>query len=282
MFCKKCGSPIGQKDKFCKKCEAAEIAEKIFIRRMMWKSFAISVLTVVLGVGGVAVGLFFLPHYINLETIFEHTVQTELAAAPLVFAAEETDAFDEVINEYTADYDIYPEDDNGCELYNIYILEYAGDDEDEADYPPEIETEELSADDEDEQDEDVDDAEEDEEMDEEEADEEEDEEENEDDEVHPFEQIIRITSPGAFVLDHSSQRELTVFDLEGLTPLELRIARNEIYARHGRIFVDDVLRDHFNQMPWYVPVIPPRAGVPLSELERANVDFIREFEELER
>lgn len=37
------------------------------------------------------------------------------------------------------------------------------------------------------------------------------------------------------------------------SPQELRLLRNTVYARHGRVFQDEKLQEHFKQQWWYVP-----------------------------
>lgn len=46
-------------------------------------------------------------------------------------------------------------------------------------------------------------------------------------------------------------------DCEGLTALECRIAKNEIYARHGRRFKDEALQNYFDSCSWYEGYIEP-------------------------
>ena len=41
--------------------------------------------------------------------------------------------------------------------------------------------------------------------------------------------------------------------LRGLSLHEMRLLRNEVYARHGRIFRAPWLQQHFNMQPWYTP-----------------------------
>lgn len=48
----------------------------------------------------------------------------------------------------------------------------------------------------------------------------------------------------------------TISDLTEFTEDDIRLARNEIYARHGRLFKDQELQDYFNSMPWYEGNIP--------------------------
>ena len=74
----------------------------------------------------------------------------------------------------------------------------------------------------------------------------------------------------------TGSRKLTYDDIKGLSSRELRIMRNEIYARHGYIFQDAMLRDHFLQKPWYTP---QTKNVALSNIEQYNVLFIKSYEQ---
>ena len=83
-----------------------------------------------------------------------------------------------------------------------------------------------------------------------------------------------------YILPESSTRALTASDLAGLTKNQLRILRNEIYARHGRRFNDASLQQYFDSQPWYQGTIAPAQfdeGV-LSEVEKANIDLIKKYE----
>lgn len=83
-----------------------------------------------------------------------------------------------------------------------------------------------------------------------------------------------------YILPYSSVRELTDDDLRGLTKDELRIARNEIYARYGRQFNDESLNNYFNSKSWYVnlPKLPANTDPTLTKLELANLDKIKAYE----
>ena len=70
--------------------------------------------------------------------------------------------------------------------------------------------------------------------------------------------------------------KLTKDDLMGFTKAELRIMRNEIYARNGYIFQDRKLREYFMQKSWYSPVT---RDVSLTQIEQYNVLFIKGYEE---
>ncbi len=87
-----------------------------------------------------------------------------------------------------------------------------------------------------------------------------------------------------FVLPNSSSEYLSMDDLDGLMKNECRIARNEVYARHGRIFKDEGLRDYFNQFDWYEPTIDPddfNDDSILSDVEKKNLDLITDYEQIQ-
>lgn len=90
-----------------------------------------------------------------------------------------------------------------------------------------------------------------------------------------------------YILDFSSQREVTEADLTGLSLAQLRIARNEIFARHGRQFKDSMLNQWFYSKTWYLN-IPTKyspddfdriSPSPLTKLEIQNVGVIKDYEE---
>ena len=58
---------------------------------------------------------------------------------------------------------------------------------------------------------------------------------------------------------------------------QLRIMRNEIYARHGYTFASADLKAHFAKMSWYKP-LNDNSKVQLSQLEQLNVDLIKACE----
>jgi hypothetical protein len=61
---------------------------------------------------------------------------------------------------------------------------------------------------------------------------------------------------GDYVLPGSDTRLISESELTGLTDWEIRVARNEIYARHGLMFKTQALQDHFNSKSWYHGTIP--------------------------
>ncbi|MBE2216691.1 MAG: YARHG domain-containing protein, partial [Ignavibacteria bacterium] len=51
----------------------------------------------------------------------------------------------------------------------------------------------------------------------------------------------------------ASERYLNSDDVNNLTGWELKIMRNEIFARHGYIFKTEEMRNYFMYEKWYVP-----------------------------
>ena len=81
--------------------------------------------------------------------------------------------------------------------------------------------------------------------------------------------------PPRQVFPDSSLRRLAPREVAGLSPAQLRMARNEIFARHGRPFRDPQLRAHFERYPWY----RPRPGaIALNAVEQANLRLLQQAE----
>jgi hypothetical protein len=78
-----------------------------------------------------------------------------------------------------------------------------------------------------------------------------------------------------FILAGSSDRTLKASEVAPLSEAQLRIARNEIYARKGKIFQAPDLQAHFGQFNWYQPVA---SEVTLSPIEQNNVALIQSYE----
>lgn len=83
-----------------------------------------------------------------------------------------------------------------------------------------------------------------------------------------------------YMLPDSDVRYISEEELEGFTEEQCKIARNEIFARHGRIFEDEELAAYFSTKAWYHAVIMPDefdAGV-LNDFELKNLDVIVAYE----
>lgn len=92
--------------------------------------------------------------------------------------------------------------------------------------------------------------------------------------------VVDLTPPEpdadiGVIFANSSEEPLSPADLEGKDAATLRLARNEIFARNGRIFNDAALRAHFEKFDWYKGTsYEPQ----LNQIEKKNVALIRQFE----
>ena len=84
-----------------------------------------------------------------------------------------------------------------------------------------------------------------------------------------------------YILPGSDSRYIAKSELEELSAEQLRLARNELYARHGRMFQDESLNAYFNALDWYEPTIEADdfEESMLNEYELANRDLIVAYEE---
>lgn len=93
-------------------------------------------------------------------------------------------------------------------------------------------------------------------------------------------EVIREVPVGGmynyFLIPYSDYMYLTESDLSGMTRNELRLARNEIYARYGFVFESADLQNYFNTQAWYYP--DPSYKGELSSVEKHNVDLIKSYE----
>ena len=75
----------------------------------------------------------------------------------------------------------------------------------------------------------------------------------------------------------ASCRKINNSDLEQLDKSELRLMRNEIFARYGYIFNDIKLQAYFSKQDWYKPR-GRDVDKYLTQLEKDNIKLIQEFE----
>ncbi len=91
----------------------------------------------------------------------------------------------------------------------------------------------------------------------------------------PVKAPVQETRSDGFALPDSSTRLLSTRDIELMSPVMLRIARNEIFARQGFTFDSPDLQSYFGGRAWYQP---RGRNVVLSQIEKSNVDLIRRRE----
>ena len=88
-----------------------------------------------------------------------------------------------------------------------------------------------------------------------------------------------------YIIPDSDSRYITDEDLAGLSDYEILLARNEIYARHGRIFVNEELDNYFRSKSWYQPTVSGEdftqeyASSVFNDFEARNIDTIVKYEQ---
>lgn len=85
---------------------------------------------------------------------------------------------------------------------------------------------------------------------------------------------------GDYLLPDSSTRLYARSELEPLSDYELYVARNEIFARHGRMFINEDLQKRFGGKSWYSPRYAPEEfdQAMLSDIEKKNAELIQQIE----
>lgn len=80
-----------------------------------------------------------------------------------------------------------------------------------------------------------------------------------------------------YLIPGSDTRKVTVSDLAGMSAQELTYARNEIYARHGKVFKHNELNRYFQTKSWY-HADPSFVDTMTSSLEQNNASFILQYQ----
>jgi len=75
----------------------------------------------------------------------------------------------------------------------------------------------------------------------------------------------------------ASQRILTDADLSGMSKYDLKIMRNEIFARHGYIFKTPEMKSYFSAQSWYNGQYSDVSSM-LTSIESQNIAFIKRYE----
>jgi flagellar biosynthesis component FlhA len=85
-----------------------------------------------------------------------------------------------------------------------------------------------------------------------------------------------------YIFPNSDKELLTRDDVAGMSQEQLRLARNEIFARYGTIFGVQDLADYFGSKSWYVPKITFdefESTIEMNAIEEKNLAFIIQIEE---
>ena len=83
------------------------------------------------------------------------------------------------------------------------------------------------------------------------------------------------SKPGRF--PQASERILSHSDLSGLSKYDLKIMRNEIFARHGYIFKTNEMKNYFHNQSWYSPRYS-NVNSHLTRIENENIKLIKRYE----
>lgn len=89
------------------------------------------------------------------------------------------------------------------------------------------------------------------------------------------------TGEGTYLLPQSATVRITEADLQGFTKEQCKLARNEIYARHGRKFANKELQAYFSSQGWYRGTVEGRdfdEKTRLNKVEQANLEVIINYE----
>ncbi len=79
---------------------------------------------------------------------------------------------------------------------------------------------------------------------------------------------VHYSFDGDYIIADSDSRYITEEELGRLSADEILLARNEIYAKHGRIFNDAALNEYFRSRSWYQPSV---AGSDFTDEYAASV-----------
>lgn len=93
-------------------------------------------------------------------------------------------------------------------------------------------------------------------------------------------QVAVYAAEGEYILPDSDSRAYTYEELSGLSAQEIRLAKNELYARHGWIFKSADLQDYFNSKSWYHGTVMPDdfSDSVFNVYEKNNVDLLSAME----
>ena len=90
--------------------------------------------------------------------------------------------------------------------------------------------------------------------------------------------LINAKEYGGCKYPEGSSRYLTSEDLEEKSVWELKIMRNEIFARYGYQFESEEMKSYFNKQKWYQPAFDDVTS-RLSAIEKANLKLIKNYED---
>lgn len=98
--------------------------------------------------------------------------------------------------------------------------------------------------------------------------------------VHSSQVSPIMLAPGnEYLIDGSDSGYYDESYIYGFSKWDCRLARNEIYARHGKIFKDEALQVYFENCSWYTPESEDVPDSMLNQWEIDNIKMIISYEE---
>jgi hypothetical protein len=89
----------------------------------------------------------------------------------------------------------------------------------------------------------------------------------------PEKAVTNDNATKGMIFPDSANRYLNEKDVTGLDEKGVRVARNEIYARHGRPFATPEMAAHFESQPWYQKNLGYKDS-DLNDIEKRNVAYL--------
>ncbi len=92
----------------------------------------------------------------------------------------------------------------------------------------------------------------------------------------------QASSSSGYIIPGSDSRYIGYSDIQGLSSWEIKLAKNEIYARHGRRFNNSEIQAYFNRQSWYYGSVSPSNDSYIedqfNDYEKENVKFLKKYE----
>ncbi len=103
-----------------------------------------------------------------------------------------------------------------------------------------------------------------------------------DEEIEAFNTAKEEKLRAEYIFPDSDKKYLSEDEIRTKTVDEMLIGRNEIFARHGYIFTDENLKNHFESTSWYKGTIPAEqfnSDQEFNDFEKKNVELIKQVED---
>lgn len=103
-----------------------------------------------------------------------------------------------------------------------------------------------------------------------------------DEEIEAFNAAKEEKLRAEYIFPDSDKKYLSEDEIRTKTVDEMIIGRNEIFARHGYIFTDENLKNHFESTSWYEGTIPAEqfnSDQVFNDFEKKNIELIKSVED---